>query len=94
LAYISGLEGTGGTEGGVSCFDFMSEQLPHLVEHSLQIAWDFLNRTGQISDPHETAEFLLRNINSEVMRGERRTLMLSNRAINAYRAAPKLHLVS
>lgn len=72
----------------------MSEQLPNLVEHSLQIAWDFPDGTGEIADPQETAEFLLRNINSQVIRGERRTLMLSNRAIDAYRAAPKLHVVS
>ena len=73
----------------------MSEPLPILVENSLQIAWDFLEGTGEIADLQETAEFLLRNINSQVLRGERRTLMLSNRAIDAYRQTrPALQLVS
>ena len=72
----------------------MTEPLPLIVESSLQIAWDFLEATGEIVDPQETAEFLLRNINSQVFRGERRRLMLSNRAIDAYRMAPKLELVS
>jgi hypothetical protein len=70
----------------------MTEPLPLIVESSLQIAWDFLDATGEIVDPQETAEFLLRNINSQVFRGERRKLMLSNRAIDAYRTAPKLQL--
>jgi len=74
-----------GTEVFVSCFARMSEPLPILVESSLQIAWDFLDGTGNIGNPQETAEFLLRNINSQVLRGERRSLMLSNRAIDAYR---------
>lgn len=73
----------------------MTEPLPTLIEASLQIAWDFLNGMGEIADPNETAEFLLSNISAQVRRGERRTLMLSNRAIDAYREKmPKLQLVS
>jgi hypothetical protein len=73
----------------------MSEPLPILVESSLQIAWDFLDGTGEIVDLQETAEFLLRNINSQVLRGERRRLILSNRAINAYRQTRQsLQLIS
>ena len=84
-----------GTEGNVSCFALMSEPLPILVESSLQIAWDFLDGTGEIGDLQETAEFLLRNINSQVLRGERRRLILSNRAIDAYRQTrQRLQLVS
>jgi hypothetical protein len=60
-------------------------ELPPLVENALQIAWDFLEGSGEISDPQETAEFLLRAIAAQVLNGERRTLMLSNRAIDAYR---------
>jgi hypothetical protein len=63
----------------------MTEPLPLLVESSLQIAWDFLKRSGEIGDPQQAAEFLLRAINELVFKGERRTLMLSNRAIDAYR---------
>jgi hypothetical protein len=72
----------------------MAEQLPVLVETSLQIAWDFLDGTGSIADPQETAEFLLGNIKTQVLQGERRKLALSNRAINAYQQRSHLHLVS
>jgi hypothetical protein len=72
----------------------MAEQLPVLLETSLQIAWDFLDGTGGIADPQETAEFLLANITTQVPQGERRKLALSNRAINAFRQRSHLQLVS
>ncbi len=73
----------------------MSEPLPTIIESSLQIAWDFLGGSGEIADPQQTAEFLIRNIQSQMLSGERRTLMLSNRAIDAYRQKhPGLRLVS
>jgi hypothetical protein len=72
----------------------MAEQLPVLLETSLQIAWDFLDGTGSIADPQETAEFLLANITTQVRQGERRKLALSNRAINAFRQRSHLQLVS
>jgi hypothetical protein len=62
----------------------MSQPLPTLVETSLQIAWDFLGAVGELSDQQQAAEFLLRNIQAQILRGECRTLMLSNRAITAY----------
>jgi hypothetical protein len=62
----------------------MAQPLPTLIETSLQIAWDFLGGAGEISDQQQAAEFLLRNIQSQILSGERRTLMLSNRAISAY----------
>jgi hypothetical protein len=58
--------------------------LPTLVENSLQIAWDYLDATGDVDDPQETAEFLLRSIQTQILTGERRMLLLSNRAIAAY----------
>jgi hypothetical protein len=67
----------------------MIEPLPQLVESSLQIAWDFLEGVGEIDDPHKTAEFLLLSIKSQLLRGEDRTLMLSNRAIDSYRRRPQ-----
>jgi hypothetical protein len=52
-------------------------------------------RTGEIADPQQTAKFLIRNISSQVLKGERRVLALSNRAIESYRQGLKgLHLVS
>jgi len=71
----------------------MAEPLPVLVESSLQIAWDFLGSVGEIADPQQTAEFLLRSIQSQMLRGETRTLMLSNRAIDAHRRRCPLQLV-
>jgi hypothetical protein len=65
----------------------MSEPLPHLVEESIQIAWDYLERTGEIADGEEASRFLLRSVDQMVMQGEQRRLMLANRAIDAYRTA-------
>lgn len=63
----------------------MTEPLPVLVENSLQIAWDFLEASGEIEDPQQTAEILLGAIKTLLLRGENRRLMLSNRAIDAFR---------
>jgi hypothetical protein len=54
------------------------------MENSIQIAWDYLERTGQIDDPEFTSAFLLENVEHAVRMGERRQLMLTNRAISAY----------
>ena len=63
----------------------MTEPLPALVENSLQIAWDFLDASGEIEDPQQAAEVLLGAIKTLLLRGEHRRLMLSNRAIEAFR---------
>lgn len=63
----------------------MAEPLPILIESSLQIAWDFLEGSGEIADPQQTAEFLIWNIRSQILKGERRPLALSNRAIDNFR---------
>lgn len=63
----------------------MPESLPVLVENSIQIAWDYLERTGELGEPEFAGPFLLDAIELMVRRGERRKLMLSNKAIDAYR---------
>jgi hypothetical protein len=63
----------------------MSEPIPILIQTSLQIAWDFLARSGEITDPDEASDALLTIINQLLLKGERRRLMLSNRAISEYR---------
>lgn len=63
----------------------MSEPLPILIQNSLNIAWNFLLRSGEITDPEEVSHFLLETINDLVLKGERRRLMLSNKAISEYR---------
>jgi hypothetical protein len=59
----------------------MSEHIPILVENAVQIAWDYLEKSGQIDDSEITSWLLLDTIEHRVRRGERRTLALSNGAI-------------
>jgi len=65
----------------------MTEQLSLLVENSIEIAWDVLDRSGEIDDPAETMRILIDVMIGLVANGERRRLMLINRAIDRYRAS-------
>ena len=62
----------------------MSETLLTLIENSFQIAWDYLEATGELGDPDIAANHLLDTIETMVRRGERRRLLLSNAAIASY----------
>jgi hypothetical protein len=55
------------------------------MENAIQIAWDYLEATGEIHDPEEASQLLLKSVEAQVHRGERRRLMLSNTAINDYK---------
>ncbi|WLB24084.1 hypothetical protein [Bradyrhizobium japonicum] len=75
----------------------MSEPLPIIMENSIQIAWDYLERTGDLGDPKAASKVLLESVEALVRRGERRVLMLSNTAISDYqrfRAERPLELVT
>jgi hypothetical protein len=75
----------------------MNEPLPILMENSMMIAWDYLERTGELGDPDVASRVLMDTIEGLVRNGERRKLMLSNKAIDAYkryRADHHLALVS
>jgi hypothetical protein len=63
----------------------MNEPLPILMENSLLIAWDYLERTGELGDPDVASRVLLDSIEGMIRNGELRKLMLSNKAIDAYR---------
>jgi hypothetical protein len=63
----------------------MIEPLPILIENSIQIAWDYLERTGELVEPQVASSVLLTSAKSMVRLGERRRLMLSNRAIMDYK---------
>lgn len=63
----------------------MDQPLPVLLENTIQIAWDYLERTGQIDDVAVASRFLSDHIELMIRRGERRRLLLSNKAITAYR---------
>ena len=61
------------------------EALPVLMENSIQIAWDHLERTGEIEDAAVASRFLCDAVELLVRRGERRRLVLSNKANTAYK---------
>ncbi len=63
----------------------MPEPLPILMEKSIQIAWDYLERSGELGEPEAASRFLLDSVELMVRHGERRQLVLSNRAIDAYK---------
>ena len=73
----------------------MNEPLPILMENSIQIAWDYLERTGDLGDPEVASRFLLNSVEQMVRKGERRRLLLANTAIDAYRkfAAERRRLI-
>lgn len=58
--------------------------LSQLLEESFQIAWDYLERTGELGDSATASRFLSDTIEARIRRGERSRLTLSNRAISAY----------
>jgi len=59
-----------------------------LFEQSFNIAWSVLERTGELGEPNDASRFLFENIANMMKRGERRRLLLSNCAIDAYRLRP------
>jgi hypothetical protein len=54
----------------------MNEPLPMLMENSIQIAWDYLEATGELGDGHIAARFLMDSVEMMIRRGERRKLLL------------------
>jgi hypothetical protein len=62
----------------------MTEPLPLLIASSIEIAWDYLERTGELGDIDLACRFLPDMVELMVRRGERRRLMLANKAITAY----------
>ena len=62
----------------------MSDSLPILLENSIQIAWDYLERTGELEDPEIASKVLLDVVELMIRQGVRSRLLLSNRAITAY----------
>jgi hypothetical protein len=63
----------------------MAEPLPLLIAHSVEIAWDYLERTGELGDAAVASRFLVDEIELMVRRGEQRRMLLSNKAIDDYR---------
>jgi hypothetical protein len=63
---------------------FRDDNSPLLLEAAIQIAWNFLDRAGEIDDPIEAKRFLVDRIEFMIAQGQRNRLVLSNRAIAAY----------
>ena len=74
-------KGTARTSGRLL---LMNETLPSLIENSFQIAWDYLEATGELGNPDAAARHLLDTIEAMIRQGERRRLLLSNRSIASY----------
>ncbi|WLB50668.1 hypothetical protein AB7008_23755 [Bradyrhizobium sp. 521_C7_N1_3] len=55
------------------------------VESAFFMAWSFLEQSGELGPPDETANTILDAIEAQLRTGERRQLMLANKAIGAYR---------
>ena len=56
------------------------------VESAFFIAWSCLEKTGELGSPDASANVILDAIESQLKTGERRPLMLGNKAIDAYRS--------
>ena len=56
-----------------------------LIDQSFDIAWGVLLQSGDLGAPEASAKFLFREIVNMMKKGERRRLVLSNAAIDAYR---------
>ncbi len=56
------------------------------VESAFFIAWSFLETSGELGSPDASANVILDAIEAQLRTGERRELMLANKAIAAYRA--------
>jgi hypothetical protein len=63
----------------------MSISLSQLLEDSFQIAWEYLERAGELGDAAGASRFLSDAIETMIRRGQRSRLALANRAISAYR---------
>ncbi|NOJ46026.1 hypothetical protein HCN50_07145 [Bradyrhizobium sp. WSM 1744] len=59
-----------------------------LFEQSFTIAWNVLERTGELGEPIDTSRILSDTIIGMMRRGEKRRLLLSNVAIDEYRRRP------
>lgn len=62
----------------------MTVSLSQLLEDSFLIAWEYLERTGELGDRAIASRFLSDTIETMIRCGQQSRLILSNRAIAAY----------
>ena len=63
----------------------MGNALVNPLETSIQIAWDYLARTGELGEPQVAARILMDTVERLIRHGENRSLKLSKNAIDAYK---------
>ena len=63
----------------------MNEPNLNVMENAILMAWDYLDRSGELGEPAIAARVLLDVVQGMIRKGEQRPLMLSNRAIDAYK---------
>jgi hypothetical protein len=56
------------------------------IETAFFIAWSFLEKSRELGEPDASANILLDAIEAQLRAGERRPLMLANKAIAIYHA--------
>lgn len=62
----------------------MSDTMQSIFADSFQIAWDYLEASGELGNPDTAAGHLLDTIEAMIRLGERRRLVLANKAIIGY----------
>jgi hypothetical protein len=60
-----------------------------LLEDAVQIAYNFLARSGEIDDSMDAVGFLADNVHFMISQGQRNRIALANRAIAAYQRCRK-----
>jgi hypothetical protein len=63
----------------------MRKAVANLMENSIQIAWNYLDRTGELGEPAIAARVLMDIVERMIRHGERRPLMLWNKTIDAHK---------
>jgi hypothetical protein len=71
----------------------LTDSLAVLLEQSLDIAWNYLQRTGEIGYDQQAIDFLTTDIANRMRRGERSRLLLANKAIRAYQRNKADHII-
>lgn len=74
-------------------YTYHMAQLSVLLEQSVQVAWDYLERSGEIQDGSSCRLFLSKCIEQMIRRGVRSQLLLPNRVIDQYKRATALRLL-
>jgi hypothetical protein len=64
----------------------MAETTQSTFANAFQIAWDYLDAAGELGNPDVAARHLLDIIEAMIRHGERRQLLLANKAIASYQS--------